>query len=79
MSFIPVFKYILGLGLFGFLYWLLDNIMILFIDENIHTTGTTFNIIHALWTASLLVYLIFGGWQVIRQYNEQNNIHGGGL
>jgi len=71
MSFVPVTKYLIGLGVFGFIYWLLDGILTLFINEGVHTAGTGFDIIHALWTAGLLVYMIFGGWWVIRTYNER--------
>ena len=76
MSFIPVSKYLIGLALFGFLYWILDGLIIMFTETGIHTTGTTFNLMHALWTGSLLVYLIFGGWWVIRTYNEKNQYGG---
>jgi hypothetical protein len=71
VSFLPVLKYGFGLGVFGFIYWLLDGILTLFIQESVHTTGTTFNILHALWTGGLLVYLVFGGWWLIRTYNEK--------
>jgi len=72
MSFIPVTQYLIGLGVFGFMYWLLDGIMDMFIEVNVHTNGTTFNIIHAFFTGGLLVYVIFGGWWVIRKYNEKD-------
>jgi len=76
MSFLPVGKYVVGLAFFGFIYWLLDGIMEAFIGESIHTAGTTFNLMHAMWTGSLLVYLVFGGWWVIRTYNEKNQFGG---
>ena len=76
MSFIPVGRYLVGLAFFGFIYWLLDGILDVFIDEGVHVTGMTFDLMHALWTGSLLVYLIFGGWWVIRTYNEKN-MYGG--
>jgi hypothetical protein len=71
VSFIPVLKYGLGLGVFGFTYWLLNSILALFISASVHETGTTFNILHALWTAGLIAYMIFGGWWLIRMYDEQ--------
>lgn len=77
MSFIPIMRYLVGLAFFGFIYWILDGLLDLFINEGVHVTGTTFNIIHALWTAGLLVYMIFGGWWAIRTYNEQGQQQGG--
>ena len=72
MNVFPVIKYLLGLGVFGFFYWLLDGILSMFIEVGEHTVGTTFNIMHALWTGALLIYLIFGGWYTLRKYNERN-------
>jgi len=70
VSMLPVLKYAFGLGVFGVVYWLLDGIMDLFIAEAVHTSGMTFNVIHAVWTAALLVYMVFGGWWLVRMYNE---------
>jgi hypothetical protein len=71
VSFLPVLKYGVGLAVFGLLYWLLNGILILIIDINIHTSGITFNILHALWTGGLLTYMVFGGWWLIRMYDEK--------
>lgn len=71
MSFIPVVKYMIGLGIFGFTYWILGSILETIVDEGVHTAGITFNILHALWTGGLLVYLVFGGWWLIRRYDEK--------
>ena len=71
MSFVPVMRYFVGLAFFGLTYWLLDGMLTLFIDLGVHTTGTGFNLMHALWTAGLLTYMIFGGWWVIRTVNEK--------
>jgi len=70
MSFIPVVKYLVGLGVFGFAYWILNGIFDSIIAEDVHTAGASFNFIHMMWTGCLLIYLIFGGWWVIRTYNE---------
>ena len=78
MNVIPVLKYLFGLAVFGFLYWILDGILTLFIAEGVHTSGTTWNIMHMFWTGSLIIYMIFGGWWVIRTYNEKT-IYGGGF
>ena len=70
MNIFPVMKYILGLGLFGLIYWFLDGMLTYFIDVNVHTAGTTFNLLHAGWTFGLIVYLIFGGIWTIKAYTE---------
>lgn len=68
---IPVIAYLLGLGVFGLVYWLLDNILDLFIAESLHITGAVFTLSMAIWTAGLILYLIVGGIWVMRKYNEQ--------
>ena len=75
MSMIPIIQYTGGLAIFGLTYWLLDNILLPFIQ--IGTTGTVTDTLHMLWTASLIIYLIGGGYWIIRQYNEQQ--YNGGL
>jgi len=72
-----VMKYIIGLGAFGFTYWLLDGILDLFIAAGNYTTGDTFNILHMIWTGALLIYIIFGGWWLIGQYDEKQYMRGG--
>jgi len=71
MSFIPVLQYGIGLGMFGFIYWLLDGIMDEFVAAGVHETGTTYSFIMLIWAGSLIIYLIFGGWWVIRKYSEE--------
>lgn len=70
MSFIPVLQYCFGLGVFGFVYWLLEGIRELIVDLGISETGSAFDLIMLLWAGVLIVYLIFGGIWVIRKYNE---------
>jgi len=70
MSFIPVIQYIVGIGVFGFIYWLLDNILDDFIAVGIHETGNLYDFMMYGWAGALLIYLFFGGWWVIRKYNE---------
>ena len=76
MSFIPVLAYGLGIGVFGFAYWLLDGILDTFIALGIHETGTAYDFMLYAWTASLVVYLIFGGFWLIRKYNEEQYVKG---
>jgi len=77
VSFIPVLEYSLGLGIFGLVAWLLNGILEEFEAIGVHVTGTTYNILHMLYTACLLVYIVFGGWWLIRKYNEQE--YSGGM
>ena len=79
MSFIPVFTYTIGIAVFGFVYWLLDGIMDSFRATGIHETGTIFDLLLYLWAGILIVYLVFGGWWVIRKYNEEEYMYGGRL
>lgn len=70
MSAVPVIQYGLGILAFGFVYWLLDGILDTIILADVHETGTIFDFLIYVWTASIVIYLIFGGWWVIRKYNE---------
>ena len=74
MSFIPVLSYILGLGVFGFMYWLLDGILNIFIDVGIHETGTVYTLMILVWGGVLFVYIIFRGLWLLKTYNENENV-----
>jgi hypothetical protein len=71
MSFIPVLQYCIGIAAFGFIYWILDGVMDEFLSVGVHKTGLTFELLFYFWAGALLVYLIFGGWWVIRRYVEK--------
>lgn len=71
MSFIPVVQYGIGLGVFGFVYWLLNGIMVLIVGHNVHEASAAFTILQLLWVFSVLIYIIFGGWWLIRSYDER--------
>lgn len=77
MSFIPVLEYGLGLGIFGFTYWLMNGIMDEFIAAGVHETGTIYSLLTYFWAGVLLIYLIFGGIWVVRKYNEAEYRQGG--
>jgi len=68
MSFIPVLQYCVGIAVFGFVYYLLDGILEEFLNVGVHKTNLTFEFLFYMWAGSLIVYLIFGGWWVIREY-----------
>lgn len=76
MSAVYVFEYILGLGVFGFLYWILDSIQH---DISIaSSTGDVFTLLSYVWTGLIVLYIIFGGIWVVRKYNERE-YYGGGM
>jgi len=77
MSFIPIVKYGLGLGVLGLIYYIMNGIMVAFIDVGEHRTGAAFDLLHAFWTAIIIVYLVFGGWWTIRTYNEEEYMRRG--
>jgi len=70
MSFVPVLQYGLGLGVFGFIFWLMDNIMEDIIGAGVHETGAVYSLLMYIWMGCLVIYVVFGGWWVIRKYNE---------
>lgn len=70
MSFIPVLEYIIGLGVFGFIYWLLNGIIGYMTDANVHVTGTIWEFLNYIWIGIIIIYIIFGGIWLIRKYNE---------
>ena len=70
MSAIPVLQYVVGLGIFGFTYWLLDGILETVILAGVHKTGSIFDYLLYFWTGCIVLYIIFGGWWVVRKYNE---------
>jgi len=74
MSFIPVLEYMIGIALFGFVYWLLDGIRETI--EVISLRGDTYDFLMYVWVGSLLIYLIFGGIWLIRTYTEQKYMEG---
>lgn len=76
MSFIPVLAYGLGLGVFGFTYWLMDGILDYFRELGIHESGTIYDFLIFAWMAAVVIYVVFGGWWLIRKYNEEEYVGG---
>ena len=70
MSFIPALEYVVGLGVFSFVYWLMDGIRDDLVGVGVHETGAVFSLLTYIWVGTLVVYVVFGGWWVIRKYNE---------
>ena len=66
MSFIPVLQYVVGIAVLGFTGWLLNGLLDTLIDAGIHVTGDVFNLMSYVWTGIFVIYLVFGGWWVVR-------------
>jgi len=79
MSFLPVLEYVGGLAVFGFVYWIMDDILaeILDVGYPLMVTGQVYNLYSYLWVAIIVIYLIFGGWWLVRKFNEQQYQQGG--
>ena len=77
MSFVPVMGYLMGLGVFGFTYWLMDGILDDFIAVGVHETGNIWDFLQYGWVGLLIIYIIFGGIWVIKKYNENQYSAGG--
>ena len=69
MSALPVVAYLGGIGVFGFVYWLLDGIRPYFMSLSVQ--GDTYLFLCMVWGGSIIVYLLFGGLWMVRKYNEK--------
>jgi len=50
-----------------------------FIAAGVSETGLAYELALYLWAGVLIVYLIFGGYWVIRTYNEDQYMRDGGM
>lgn len=66
--------YFFGLGVFGFIYWLLNGILPSFMSISENTPIYTFAI--WLWHGSLVLYLVFGIFWLPRKIKEYNEYGG---
>jgi len=63
------FDYIIGLGVFGFIYLILNGFIPTF--QDISSSGAVYDLAVFLWAASLIIYLIFGPfyfWNRLKEY-----------
>ena len=77
MSLIPVMMYSAGIVVFGFTGWLFNGIKAIILDAHIHETGTTFDFMMYIWSGTFILYLVLGGFWVIKKYNENEYQYGG--
>ena len=68
-----VFDYLFGLGLFGFIYWILNGIKIVMQGQASLSSTTTpvYDLANLLWTGALIVYLIFGAFWLPKKIQEE--------
>ena len=68
-----VFDYLFGLGLFGFIYWILNGIKIVMQRSSSFgsTTLPVYDLANLLWAGALIVYLIFGGYWLPKKMQEE--------
>lgn len=80
MAFNFVIDYIIGLGIFGFVYWILDEgFVALVIQADVATQGTVLDFYMYIWAGLVLVYLLFGAMWLPRKINEWRDNKGGGF
>ena len=73
-NFTNVLMYFIGLVVFGFLYWLLDGMMDIFIGTAVAdtTTFSCYDLLMYVWSGIVVVYLVFGGIWLIRSFQKQS-------
>jgi len=77
MAFNFVIDYIIGLGLFGFVYWILDGGFIAeVIEADVATQGTVLDFYMYIWAGVVLIYLLFGAMWLPRKINEWRDERG---
>jgi len=62
--------YLSGMATFGVIYYFIDGMLDSIIASGVGESGTLLDLLLYLWAGMLIVYLIFGGWWMIRKYNE---------
>ena len=63
-----VFTYLAAFMVMGFLYWILNEIIIMFRPHS--ETGTVFTLTNYLWDGLLLIFMVFGTFWLIRKLKE---------
>lgn len=78
MAFGFVIDYVIGLGIFGFVYWILDGGFVTeIIQADIATQGDVLNLYMYIWAGFVIVYLMFGAMWLPRRINEWRENQGG--
>jgi len=65
---IYVFDYIFGIPIFGFMWWLLNGILVEI--KVVSATGDVLTLANYFWTAALIIYILFGAFWLPRKIKE---------
>jgi hypothetical protein len=70
-----IFLYLIGLIVFGFLYWLLNGLTDIIKATNVAdtTTFTSYDLMLYVWAGIVIVYVLFGGLWLIRSFQGQGS------
>lgn len=68
-----VFLYLIGIVVFGLIYWLLNGILDIIKATNVAdtTTFTSYDLMLYVWAGIVIVYVLFGGLWLIRSFQNQ--------
>jgi hypothetical protein len=64
------FDYLIGLGVFGVVYWLLNGILPAF--EVMSSTGVVHDLANFLWWIVIIIYLVLGPFYFLNRLKEWN-------
>jgi len=71
-AFNTVFDYLLSFGIAGFLFWILNGILIEL--RVFSTTGDVYDLGNYLWSGALVIILVFGAFWFIRSLKEWQEV-----
>jgi len=69
--------YLFGLGVFGFVYWILNGIRVEF--QPVSETGTIYDWANYMFNGAVIIYLIFGAFWFFRVLKEWQFEQQGGM
>ena len=78
--YIYILMYFIGLAVFGFLYWLLNGVLTIIRATGIQdstTFSSTDQLMTYLWFGIVVIYLLFGGYWLVRLFNQDVQTGGG--
>jgi hypothetical protein len=77
-NFTNILLYLIGLVVFGFLYWLLNGILDIIKALNVQdsTTFTVYPFLLYVWAGVVLIYLVFGGIWLVRCFEKGTDTGG---
>ena len=68
-----IFLYLIGIVIFGIIYWLLNGMLDMIKATNVAdtTTFTSYDLMLYVWAGIVIVYVVFGGLWLIRSFQGQ--------